>query len=308
MKRVVTTASGLVLAFAVSVAAQSGSTSGTQGTSGTSGTTGTSGSSTTMEDQQSTSTSGTVTVTGCLSGSGSNWMLTNATMSGSGSGSSYGSTSGTTSGSGSSTGSSAGTTGSTAGSTSGTTSGTSQPGQSSTTSGSAAAGMTASSYRLIATDTDKLSDKVGKKVEVTGTLDQSSSSSSGAGSTGSTAGTGTGSTAGTGTGSTAGTGTGSTSGTTGTGSTGSGSTYGSAGRRWVRAPRPSAFRPFARSRVAATPAATANHSRSAARCARPRSREAHPRATLRRYVYRVGPGRGASRPSRTGPELTSRCR
>src|SRR5262245_2221835 len=32
MKRVVTTASGLVLAFAVSVAAQSGSTSGTQGT------------------------------------------------------------------------------------------------------------------------------------------------------------------------------------------------------------------------------------------------------------------------------------
>src|SRR5215203_3378952 len=45
MKRVVTTASGLALAFAVSVAAQSGSTSGTQGTSGTAGTSGTTGTS-----------------------------------------------------------------------------------------------------------------------------------------------------------------------------------------------------------------------------------------------------------------------
>ena len=81
MKRVVTTASGLALAFAVSVAAQSGSTSGTQGTSGTSGTT--SGSSTSTPSDQTGSTSAssstgkTVTVTGCLSGSGSNWMLTN---------------------------------------------------------------------------------------------------------------------------------------------------------------------------------------------------------------------------------------
>src|SRR5829696_2824221 len=54
MKRVVTTASGLALAFAVSVAAQSGSTSGTQGTSGTSGTT---GSSTSTPSDQTGSTS-----------------------------------------------------------------------------------------------------------------------------------------------------------------------------------------------------------------------------------------------------------
>ena len=52
MKRVVTTASGLALAFAVSVAAQSGSTSGTQGTSGTSGTAGTTGSTTSTSSDQ----------------------------------------------------------------------------------------------------------------------------------------------------------------------------------------------------------------------------------------------------------------
>jgi hypothetical protein len=167
MRRVVTTASSMAMAcaFAVTLAAQSGTTpSGTQPgnpptqdpATSSPGTTGTAGS-----WDPSMTPSKNITLTGCLQGTTGAWTLTHAMM---GSGSASSATSGTT---GSSSSTSTDTTGSSAS--------TDTP-SSSSMSGTAAAGTT---YKLISNDSDKLSKHVGKKVQVTGTLDSSSASSMG---------------------------------------------------------------------------------------------------------------------------------
>ena len=162
MKRVVTTASGLALAFAVSVAAQSGSTSGTQGTSGSHGTADQRlehelvfGSEHVEQQRELEDCHGHRVSAGFGQQLDADERLderrlgsraARAARAASGTGSSgSGSTAGagTTSGSGSTTGTGAGTAGSTAGTSStgtGNTSGTSQSGQSGTMSGSAQSG------------------------------------------------------------------------------------------------------------------------------------------------------------------------
>ena len=135
-----------------------------------------------------TAQSGTITVTGCLQHgdmnatpgtTGTTGATTTAgtppsrTTSGSGSGASFILTNASSSASGSATGSTAGTTGTTGATTSGAT-----------TPRSAVSGTT---YALEGTASELSSMNVGKKVEVTGTLDTSSSSTAGtAGTTGTT--------------------------------------------------------------------------------------------------------------------------
>jgi collagen type VII alpha len=186
MKSVVRTASGMAMAcvFAVTVAAQSGSTADPQdagqGTSTTTqqpSTTGTSGEyGAEQRDQdrdrsqtEARSQTGQITLTGCLQGSQGNWMLTQAAMAG-----------GAMSGAGHTAGTEHGQTGAQADATAGQTGATAGVGQSETAGTAGTAGMHAQtkSYRLQAESAhnDDLRNKVGKRVEIRGSFVGASSS------------------------------------------------------------------------------------------------------------------------------------
>jgi hypothetical protein len=186
MKSVVRTASGMAMAcvFAVTVAAQSGSTADPQdagqGTSTTTqqpSTTGTSGEyGAEQRDQdrdrsqtEARSQTGQITLTGCLQGSQGNWMLTQAAMAG-----------GAMSGAGHTAGTQHGETGAQADATAGQTGATAGVGQSETAGTAGTAGMHAQtkSYRLQAESAhnDDLRNKVGKRVEIRGSFVGASSS------------------------------------------------------------------------------------------------------------------------------------
>lgn len=157
-------------------------------------------------------------------GMGNEFVLTNATMGPAASqttaaGTGTGTMTGTGTATGATTGTSTGTTGTTTGTAAGTTTGTGT--ETGTTAGTAGgtsmgAGMYGTVYALTGDREKELEQYAGQRVEIVGTLKDSSGTAMGTGTaTGTATGTGTGTTSGTGTA----TGTGTTSGTTATGTT-----------------------------------------------------------------------------------------